>query len=352
VNYNAKTTATADALKADAQTAAQIRIIDPILVSPSFRQLEQYKQYYNFSSKLDVDRYKVDGKLQDTVIAVRELNQSGLSSAAQSWYNQVLVYTHGYGVVAAYGTKRTSDGQPVFFQSGIPSTGALGAYRPQVYFGENSPAYSIVGGGNGTPIEMDYPGGKGSAQDSYTTFNGNGGPSLGPMVNRVAYAIKFQSEQILLSNGIDSKSQVLYQRNPVTRVKAVAPYLTLDSDPYPAVVNHKLVWILDGYTTSSHFPYSRSENPNSAIADSEQVPGNFSGSVNYIRNSVKATVDAYDARCTCTPGTRRTPCFGRGRRFTLQPLSPFPRCRANSSATFVTRAICSRFSATCSAPTT
>ena len=294
VNYNAKTTATADALKADAQTAAQIRIIDPILVSPSFRQLEQYKQYYNFTSKLDVDRYKVDGKVQDTVIAVRELNQSGLSSAAQSWYNQVLVYTHGYGVVAAYGTKRTSDGQPVFFQSGIPSTGALGAYRPQVYFGENSPAYSIVGGGNGTPIEMDYPGGKGSAQDSYTTFNGNGGPSLGPMVNRVAYAIKFQSEQILLSNGIDSKSQVLYQRNPVTRVKAVAPYLTMDSDPYPAVVNHKLVWILDGYTTSSHFPYSRSENPNSAIADSEQVPGNFSGSVNYIRNSVKATVDAYD----------------------------------------------------------
>lgn len=293
ISYQAKTTAAPGALKQDAQTAAQIRIIDPTLVSASFRQLEQYRQYYNFTNHLDVDRYQVNGKNQDTVIAVRELNQQGLGSS-QSWYNNVIVYTHGYGVVAAYGNQRTVDGQPEFFQSGIPSTGALGKYRPQIYFGEQSPAYSIVGGGGKSNLEMDYPGGKDGTQTTYTTFTGNGGPSVGSFLNRLAYAIQFKSEQILLSTAITDKSQILYKRNPIARVKAVAPYLTLDSDPYPAVVDGKVVWILDGYTTSDQFPYSRSENPNGSIFDSEQVKGNFSGSINYIRNSVKATVDAYD----------------------------------------------------------
>jgi uncharacterized protein len=292
VNYNAVTTASPGALKTDAQTAAQIRIMDPTLIASSFRQLEQYRQYYTFSNHLDVDRYNINGKDQDTVIAVRELNQTGLGSS-QSWYNNVIVYTHGYGVVAAYGNQRTVDGQPQFLQSGIPSVGLLGKYRPQIYFGENSPTYSIVGGGK-SQLEMDYPGGKDGSQTTYTTFAGKGGPSLGSMVNRLAYAIQFKSEQILLSNAINNNSQILYKRSPAERVKAVAPYLTLDSDPYPAVVDGKVVWIVDGYTSSSHYPYARAENPNGAVADSEQVPGNFSGNINYIRNSVKATVDAYD----------------------------------------------------------
>ena len=293
VSFNAKTTADPGALKQDAQTAAQIRIIDPTLVAASFRQLEQYRQYYNFANRLDVDRYNLGGKTQDTVLAVRELNQQGLGSS-QSWYNNVIVYTHGYGVVAAYGNRRTTDGQPEFLQSGIPSNGLLGDYRPQIYFGENSPAYSIVGGGGKSQLEMDYPGGKDGSQTTYTTFKGDGGPKLASLVNRAAYAIKFKSEQILLSGAITDKSQILYNRSPLSRVKAVAPYLTLDSDPYPAVVNGKVVWIVDGYTTSNQFPYSRAENPNSAILDSELVKGNFNGSINYIRNSVKATVDAYD----------------------------------------------------------
>ena len=293
VSYNAKTTADAGALKQDAQTAAQIRIIDPTLVAASFRQLEQYRQYYNFTNHLDVDRYTLGGKEQDTVLAVRELNQKGLGTS-QSWYNNVIVYTHGYGVVAAYGNQRTTDGQPLFLQSGIPSTGLLGNYRPQIYFGENSPAYSIVGGGGKNQLEMDYPGGKDGSQTTYTTFKGNGGPSLSGIVNRLAYAIQFKSEQILLSGSVNNQSQILYKRNPIDRVKAVAPYLTLDSDPYPAVVDGKVVWIVDGYTTSSHYPYSRAEDPNGAISDSEKTSGNFTGPINYIRNSVKATVDAYD----------------------------------------------------------
>ena len=294
VAYNAKTTASEGALRADAQTTAQIRIIDPTLVSASFRQLEQYRQYYNFGNHLDVDRYNIGGKSQDTGIAVRELNQSGLGSS-QSWINNVIVYTHGYGVVAAYGNQRSVDGQPVFLQSGIPSSGELGNFNPRIYFGEASPTYSIVGGPKGSKaLEMDYPGGKGASQQTYTTFDGNGGPKLDNIVSRLAYAIKFGSEQILLSNSVTNQSQILYNRNPLNRVKAVAPYLTLDSDTYPAVVDGRVVWIVDGYTTSKNYPYSRAENPNQAIDDSTGVHGRFSGAINYIRNSVKATVDAYD----------------------------------------------------------
>lgn len=290
IEYNAKTTATQEDLRKDADTTANIRILDPMLVSSSFRQLEQYRQYYNFSNDLDVDRYTLDGKIQDTVIATRELNQSGLGSS-QSWFNNVLVYTHGYGLVAAYGNQRDSDGQPVFLQKGIPTEGALGEYEPRIYFGENSPTYSIVGG-SGKDREMDYPGGADNAEQTYTTFKGDGGPKLDNLYTRLAYAIKFSSEQLLLSDAISDSSQILYDRNPIDRVAAAAPYLTLDSDIYPAVVDGRVKWIVDGYTTSSQYPYSRAENYGEAVSDSSiSVVGR---DINYIRNSVKATVDAYD----------------------------------------------------------
>ena len=292
-DYQATTTATTGALRADAETTANIRIIDPTLVSASFRQLEQFQQYYNFENHLDVDRYAINGKTKDTVIAVRELNQSGLGSA-QSWYNNTIVYTHGYGVVAAYGNQASTDGQPVFLQSGIPSKGALGAYEPRIYFGENSPTYSIVGSASSVkPREFDYSAGNSESDQTYTTFTGNGGPTLGNVITRLAYALKFQSEQILLSDAVNDKSQILYNRNPLDRVKAVAPYLTLDSDAYPAVVDGRVQWIIDGYTTSSNYPYSRAENLSTSIADTSTTNSPSRGSINYIRNSVKATVDAY-----------------------------------------------------------
>ena len=297
VEYDAKTTATADALKKDAQTAAQIRILDPNLVSSSFKQLEQYRQYYGFQNHLDVDRYKINGIEQDTVLAVRELNQSGLGSS-QSWYNNVVVFTHGYGMVAAYGNQRSVDGQPVFLQSGIPSKGLLGDYEPRIYFGESSPLYSIVGAPDGAADkELDYPAGEDSAstdQQTMTTFKGNGGPKLDDIFKRLSYSLKFQSEQILLSDAVSNSSQILYNRNPRERVAQVAPYLTLDNDIYPAIVEGKVVWIVDGYTTSANYPYSRAENFDSTIADSSTTAPIRRGAINYIRNSVKATVDAYD----------------------------------------------------------
>jgi uncharacterized membrane protein (UPF0182 family) len=299
VPYNAITTAQAGALKQDAETTASIRILDPALVSRSFAQLEQFKQFYSFEPHLDVDRYTINGKTQDTVIATRELNLAGLGDS-QTWYNNTIVYTHGYGIVAAYGNERSASGQPVFLESQIPSKGKLGSYQPRIYFGENSPAYSIVGApANSSPLELDYPAGSDSAQNKKTTFQGSGGPKLDNLFTRLLYAIKFQSEDIVLSDAVNKDSQILYDRNPKTRVQDVAPYLTLDNDSYPAVVNGRIVWIVDGYTTTDSYPYSTVNQLSNVIADTDTPkPAYALDNFNYIRNSVKATVDAYSGKVT------------------------------------------------------
>lgn len=300
VEYTATTTVEPGALRADAETTAHIRIIDPGLVPDAFSQLEQFRQYYTFPDHLDVDRYTIDGNSQDTVIAVRELNAEGLSSS--TWYNDHIVYTHGYGIVAAYGNKRNADGQPTFLESGIPVSGNLGEYEPRVYFGEKTLNYSIVGASSSSgPLELDYPSADSTSDSGNAkyTFTGDGGPKLDNIFTRLIYAMHFQSEQILLSDAITNDSQILYDRHPLVRVNKVAPYLTLDNDPYPAVVDGRIVWIVDGYTTSNDFPYSTSVDMSEAIQDTyttgSLVP---SGNVNYIRNSVKATVDAYDGSVT------------------------------------------------------
>ena len=298
--YSAKTDAQQGALRNDVDTTASIRIIDPALVSDAFGQLQRIKQYYQFKKYLDVDRYTINGKSQDTVIAVRELNQSN-TNAAPSWYNNTLVYTHGYGVVAAYGNQRSSEGLPVFLESGIPVTGDLGKFEPRIYFGEESPTYSIVGGPKGgSKVELDYPSGEANAnQNATTTFSGNGGPKLDNVFKKLIYAVKFQSEQIFLSGGVNNDSQVLYTRNPVDRIQKAAPYLTLDSDPYPAIVDGRVQWIVDGYTTSASYPYSAIQQLSNAIADTyTQAPQLALDDINYIRNSVKATVDAYSGKVT------------------------------------------------------
>ncbi|MEE2521342.1 UPF0182 family protein [Pseudarthrobacter sp. J75] len=298
--YNATTTAESGALAQDAQTTANIRLLDPNLISDAFSQLEQYRPYYDFPEALNVDRYEVDGKVQDTVIAVRELNTAGLGTT--SWLNQHVVYTHGYGVVAAKGNKFTADGKPDFLQSGIPTNGVLGndsTYQPRVYFGENTTDYSVVGAPEGAPNrEQDRPSGEAGQQDTQYTFTGDGGPNVGSFFNKVLYAIKFQSTDLLLSDGVNPESQILYDRTPRERVEKVAPYLTVDGNAYPAIVDGRIKWIVDGYTTSQYFPYSEQAQLSAATADSQTTAGRSAAlpnsTVNYIRNSVKATVDAYD----------------------------------------------------------
>lgn len=299
ISYNASTDTSPGALRADAATTANIRIIDPALVTDAFAQLEQFRQYYRFPTYLDVGRYDVDGEITDTVIAAREINLDGLNS--QSWYNNTIVYTHGYGVVAAYGNQRTVDGQPNFIESGIPVSGTLGEYEPRIYFGENSPPYSIVGGPEGGPqLELDFPsGGEGNENNATYTYTGDGGPALSSVFRQLVYALKFQSEQIILSDAITPQSQILYDRNPSVRVQKVAPYLTLDSDPYPAIVDGRVVWIIDAYTTSNNYPYSTPVQVSEAIADTYRpAPQIAFDTVNYMRNSVKATVDAYSGEVT------------------------------------------------------
>ncbi|TQL47392.1 hypothetical protein FB562_0449 [Homoserinimonas aerilata] len=298
--YSATTDAEPGQLRDDAETTASIRILDPALVTLSFAQLEQIKQYYKFPQHLDVDRYEVDGKSQDTVIAVREIDTTN-TGGTNSAYNDTFVYTHGYGVVAAAGNERTADGMPSFIESGIPSTGVLGEYEPRVYFGENSPDYSIVGAPEGAkPIELDYPAnGEDSDTNATTTYKGDGGPKLDNIFKQLIYAIKFQSEQIVLSDAVNSDSQILFDRDPRERVQKVAPYLTLDSDAYPAVVDGKVVWIVDGYTTSAQYPYSEKQSLSTAIVDTyTPAPLVALDQINYIRNSVKATVDAYSGEVT------------------------------------------------------
>jgi uncharacterized protein len=311
INYEASTDTSAGALGADAETTANIRILDPALVTDAFAQLEQFRQYYRFPTFLDVGRYDVDGERTDTVLAVREINLGGLNS--QSWYNNTIVYTHGYGLVAAYGNQRTEDGQPRFIESGIPVTEVLGPYEPRIYFGENSPEYSIVGGPEGSiPLELDFPsGGEGNENNATYTFSGDGGPKLDNLFAQLLYALKFQSEQIILSDAITSESQILYDRHPATRVGKVAPYLTLDNDPYPAVVDGRLVWIIDGYTTSANYPYSTPVQVSEAIADTYRpTPQLAFDTVNYMRNSVKATVDAYSGEVVLYAWDTEDPLLG------------------------------------------
>ena len=329
--YDAVTDAEPGALRNDAATTANIRIIDPEIVSPTFAQLEQIRQYYQFPGSLNVDRYEIDGQVEDTVSAVRDINieeQTG-------WYNRTLVYTHGYGLVAAYGNQRSPGGEPVFLENGIPTSGKLGKFEPRVYFGVNSPEYSIVGGERSKPIELDFPADAESSAEAsaengepadpnaaknadtndpaadqaveveessedggrqnMTTFSGDGGPKLDNIFTKLIYALKFQDMEVLLSGAVVDGSQIIYDRNPVDRVQKVAPYLTIDKAPYASVVDGRIVWIVDGYTTSDNYPYSQKSDMNELTVDADNPQRDPLGKpINYIRNSVKATVDAYD----------------------------------------------------------
>jgi hypothetical protein len=272
--------------------------MDPNVLSPTFRQLQQIKPYYTFGDSLDVDRYTVDGVSHDTIVAIRELNIDG--NPSRNWINDHLVYTHGFGFVAAYGNVRDADGKPSFIVGDLPPTKGLGEFEPRVYFGENVPDYSIIGGTTtGDPVEFDYPDDKSANGQKNVTYSGKGGVPVGSLFNKLVFAMKYQEQRILLSNLINKDSKILFERNPRDRVAKVAPWLTLDGDPYPALVDGRILWIIDGYTTSAGYPYSRKTTLSSATTDaltvnSTSITAQGNQSVNYIRNSVKATVDAYD----------------------------------------------------------
>ncbi|MFJ3534208.1 UPF0182 family protein [Streptomyces sp. NPDC090109] len=287
-NYSGKSTVKdKDRLRTDADTAASYRLLDPNIVSPTFQQLEQKRKYYQFPTTLDVDRYQ--GK--DTVIGLRELNIRGIPK--RNWINDHFTYTHGYGAIMATGTQTDANGSPVFTESGLPTTGQLPKYEQRIYYGEKTDQYSIVGG---PQRELDYE----ENGEKTTSYKEKSGVSLSSAFNRAAYAVAFSEPQILYSGAIGDGSRILYNRTPKDRVEAVAPWLTIDGDAYPAVVGGRIQWIVDAYTTTNGYPYASRTTLGDTTADSLTV-GNQQrtvvaqqNQVNYIRNSVKATVDAYD----------------------------------------------------------
>ena len=301
-DYQATISTSAGQLSKDAPTISNIRLMDPNVISSTFRQLQQIKPYYTFPASLDIDRYKVNGIERDVVVAVRELNIAG--NPSRNWINDHLVYTHGFGFVAALGNARDADGKPSFIVGDLPPTKGLGTFEPRVYFGENVPDYSIIGGKTANaPVEFDYPDDASSNGQKNVTYTGKGGVPMGSLFNRLVFAIKYQEQRIVLSSLINANSKILFERNPRERVAKVAPWLTLDGDPYPALVDGKIIWIIDGYTTSAGYPYSKKTTLSSATSDalttnSASITAQSNASINYIRNSVKATVDAYDGTVT------------------------------------------------------
>ena len=297
-DYQATVATNSGQLANDAATIANIRLMDPNVLSATFRQLQQIKPYYSFPESLDIDRYTVNGVQRDAVVAVRELNIEG--NPSRNWINDHLVYTHGFGFVSAFGNTVDADGKPNFLVGDLPPTTGLGKFQPRIYFGENVPDYSIIGGPKtDTPVEFDYPDDASANGQKNYTYTGKGGVPMGGLFKKLLFAIQYQEQRIVLSSLINSESKILYNRSPRERVAKVAPWLTLDGDPYPAIVDGKIQWIIDGYTTSSGYPYSQTTALGAATTDalttnSGAITAQRNQNINYIRNSVKATVDAYD----------------------------------------------------------
>ncbi|MGH3326739.1 MAG: UPF0182 family protein, partial [Streptomycetales bacterium] len=310
--YEATTRASAGQLRSDAETAASIRLLDPAVVSSTFQALQQIKGYYAFPEALDIDRYEVDGRRQDVVVAMRELDLGGLPSGQQNWINEHLRYTHGFGLVAALASTRERDGKPSYVEGQIPPEGAFGDYQPRIYFGQHSPEYSIVGAPEGVRAqELDYPDDTKASGQRDNTYQGSGGIPIGSFFSQLLFALKFQEEKILLSSGVNDASRILYIRNPRQRVEKVAPWLTLDGNTYPAVVNGRVVWIIDGYTTTDSYPYSTrttiQDVTTDALTTAQRAVLTPRNQANYIRNSVKATVDAYSGEVKLYAWEERDP---------------------------------------------
>lgn len=311
-DYSGDARATAAQVAADTATTSNIRLLDPTIVSPAFTQFQQGKNFYFFPDQLNIDRYRdQNGRMRDYVIAARELNPNRLIDNQRDWINRHTVYTHGNGFIASPANTvrgiandpNQNGGYPEFLvnvvgaNGGVISDGPARLDQPRIYYGpviaDTAADYAIVGR-NGADREYDY---ENNTETKNYTYAGQGGVSIGNLLSRSVFAAKFAERNFLFSSVIGSDSKILFNRDPARRVRAVAPWLTTDSTVYSAVVNKRLVWIVDGYTTLDSYPYSELTSLSSATADSNEVEFNRllpDRQLSYIRNSVKATVDAYD----------------------------------------------------------
>src|SRR4051812_24149369 len=302
------TDAALQALRADTRTIPNARLLDPNVLSDTFTARQQIRNIYGFPEKLDIDRYTIDGVTRDYVVAARELDSDNLSENQDNWINRHTVYTHGNGFVAAPANQVVAGaegGEPNFTTGDLPTTGDIpvSADGARIYYGElMGDNYSVVGGPSGSsPREFDRPESGNDQGQVNNTYDGKGGVAIGSFFRRLTFAIYYRERNFLLSSAVNDDSKVLYVRDPLDRVEKAAPFLKVDGDPYPAVINGRVTWILDGYTTSDDYPYSESMELGSAAQDSLTGAGTTAlpnEQFNYIRNSVKATVDAYDGSVT------------------------------------------------------
>lgn len=305
VPYQGTSQASADQVKRDTSTIPNIRLLDPGVLAKTFTQQQQRRNFYGFPDKLDIDRYTVDGVTRDYVVAVREMNTNGLAPNQQDWINRHLIYTHGNGFVAAPANtidspvdddqSASQGGFPVYTVSDLTSKGKIAVEQPRTYYGELVTDYAIVGGNDGQ-ASREY-----DTDTTQFTYDGKGGVSIGNTLNRLAFSTFYRERNILFSGAIGDNSRIIYNRNPRDRVEAVAPWLTVDGDPYPAVIGGRIQWIVDGYTTLDRYPYAERTSLQDATQDSlvgVGVAGQPNRLISYIRNSVKATVDAYDGTVT------------------------------------------------------
>jgi len=272
VDYNLSTT---DIIKNSA-TVENIRLWDWRPLKTTYEQLQLFRTYYEFND-IDVDRYTFGDSYKEVLVSAREMNIKDLPAQAQTWVNTHLVYTHGYGAVMSPVDVVSKEGLPDFYLKDIPPTSEyISLNQPGIYYGEGLDDYSVV---LTKTEEFDYP----SSDDNiYTTYQGSGGVELSGIIQRLIYAIKFRSVELLVSGSLDSDSRILMNRNILERADTVAPFISYDSDPYIVVSEGRLFWIIDAYTTTDKFPYS------ATIQTSEYEK------FNYIRNSVKVVIDAYN----------------------------------------------------------
>jgi uncharacterized membrane protein (UPF0182 family) len=260
-------------------TIENARLWDPVVIRSTYQTLQGLQPYYSINN-VDIDRYTINGQTSQVLVAARDLNSNSLPS--QSWVNQHVVYTHGYGSIVSPSNQATSSGDPVFTLSNIPPTSTgipLTNQGAQLYFGQNQSGYVIV---NAKQDEFNYA--QANNTNASTRYKGRDGVKLSNIIRKAAFALRFGDINPLISGQVTGSSKLLMVRDIQSRVQKLAPFLQFDSDPYPVVVNGRITWVLDAYTTSDQYPYSQTYNGE----------GGLSTSFNYVRNSVKATIDAYD----------------------------------------------------------
>jgi len=287
-SFEASPNLTKEDLSKNQQTVDNIRLWDPTVLAETYSQLQEIRAYYALD-EVDVDRYKINGVLTQVMVAARELDQTNLP--AVGWVNERLQYTHGFGVVFSPANNVASQGQPDFYVKGVPATttvSELEIEQPRIYFGESADSieYVVV---NSLQEEVDYPLSTEGQSVAYTNYSGDGGVSIGSFFKRLGFALRYSELNLLISNQLSEDSKLIMERNIVSRVKKAAPFLYTDNDPYLALIQGDLFWIIDMYTVSDKYPYAQPADTR-RINENSGLPMNF----NYLRNSVKAVVNAYD----------------------------------------------------------